>query len=132
MAQRDANYFAEILYGVLQEVPKEKVALAIQNFLAWLERQGRRSLFPKLTAAYQEVAARMEGVPKVEIWTARKIPELEKLLKQALKNKDAIVETKIDPKMLGGAVIQIDDQRLDGSLSGRINDLKKVLSYGHY
>jgi len=130
MRKRDAGYFGELLYDLLDGVPKEETLKIIRHFLEWMERQGAPALVPKLLEAYQEVALAKEGIAKVEIKTAREIPELTKHIKHLLKDKEAVLEIKIDPGIIGGAIIQIDDLRIDASLQGRINELKKAMVYG--
>ncbi len=132
MKKRNVQYFAEVLHGVLQDVPQERVAGVIKDFLLWVERQGGASLFPRLLETYKVVADQAEGVVAINVQLARKMPEIEKIIKQAVKDKELTVTTSLDPTLLGGAIIQIDDLRLDASWRGQINDLKKVLAYGHH
>lgn len=42
-------------------------------------------------------------------------------------SREVIMEAKVDPEILGGAVLQIGDQVVDGSLRARLNALKANL-----
>lgn len=130
MPKRDVNYFSELLYQLLNGVSEEDAVRVIRHFLKWMERQGAQGLFPKLMEAYQEAARRAEGIIKVEVRSAREIPELTKQIRHLLNDKEVIIEAKLDPEIIGGAVIQVDDLRIDASIKGRINELKKAMIYG--
>lgn len=130
MPKRNAAYFAELLYELLDGASKDDVPKLIRHFLLWMERQGAPALFPKLISAYEETARLAQGIIKVEVRVAREIPELIKHLKQLVKDKEIVLETKIDPEIIGGATIQIDDTFIDASLRGRIKELKKAMIYG--
>lgn len=49
--------------------------------------------------------------------------KLEKKLK-SLKNKDVIVHYIIKPELIGGGVIKINDEIIDGSIKTQINNIK--------
>ena len=51
---------------------------------------------------------------------------LEKLIEKRSQNSvDVILETKVDPSILGGFIFQLDDLRLDASVSSQFEQIKK-------
>ncbi|MNF15709.1 ATP synthase subunit delta [compost metagenome] len=42
-------------------------------------------------------------------------------------NREVVMEAKVDPEILGGAVLQIGDQVVDGSIRARLEALKANL-----
>ena len=49
---------------------------------------------------------------------------------QTITGKTVILQTRIDPSIVGGLVVQIGDMRIDGSVARRLEELKKALTVG--
>ena len=45
----------------------------------------------------------------------------------SLTQKDAILTLKVNPDILGGLIIRVGDQLIDGSTSTKLADLKKTM-----
>ena len=51
---------------------------------------------------------------------------LEKMIEDRSQNSiEVIMETKVDPNILGGFIFQLDDMRLDASVSTQFEQIKK-------
>lgn len=62
------------------------------------------------------------AVPVAEAQTNR----LEKMIEERSQNSiDVIMETTVDPNILGGFIFQLDDMRLDASVSTQFEQIKK-------
>ncbi|MDH4275392.1 MAG: ATP synthase F1 subunit delta, partial [Gammaproteobacteria bacterium] len=48
-------------------------------------------------------------------------------LKQKL-NREVTLQSRVDPELMGGAIIRVGDRVIDGSLSGRLNQLENELA----
>lgn len=64
-----------------------------------------------------------------EITSAVKLNDNQKKNIIALLKTDATVEMveKIDPSILGGFIVRVDDKQIDASILREINDLKQAL-----
>lgn len=130
MKKKNAAYFADILYGFLEDAESKEIAPRIKKFLTWMEQRGARQFFPKLAAAYQEIARRRQGITKVQIITARETLGMDSLTKKLSDQDKVEVERSLDSSLLGGAIVQMGDTRWDASLSGRIKELKRLFIEG--
>ena len=57
--------------------------------------------------------------------TQKELEELEKLIKG--KKEDLTLETRIDPAILGGIIIEMDGKRIDASVAGACQQLRESL-----
>jgi len=103
------------------------------QFLAVLADNGRLSLLPEITALYAQSRADAERVVKAKITSATPLdaPELAKL-HDALKRRfgrEVVIETAVDPELIGGAIIDAGDVVIDGSLRNKLARLGSALAH---
>ena len=103
------------------------------QFLAVLADNGRLSLLPEITALYAQLRAEAEHVVKARITSATPLdaPELAKL-HDALKHRfgrEVVIETAVDPELIGGAIIDAGDVVIDGSLRNKLARLESALAH---
>lgn len=119
---------AEAMDAVLSAVKADKMT---RQFVALLARQKRLSLLPEIIAIYKQEAAARRGEMKAEVVSAAPMEDADaaKIGERLSKTygKKVIVETRQDPELLGGVVINIGSLRLDGSLSGKLRRLRNIL-----
>ncbi len=117
--------------AMIQTLLGEELSQAGRNFVSLLTEQGRLVLLPEIQRQYEQLRARHEKVLKVEVVCAREIgtSEMEKLTERLTRRFDSRVEltTRIDPDLIGGAVIRAGDTVIDGSVRGRLIRLSESL-----
>ncbi|HXT37311.1 MAG TPA: ATP synthase F1 subunit delta [Chloroflexota bacterium] len=111
---------------------REKLAghlspLALNLILVLLSR-GRSSLIPYIARAFQELERQREHTVVAHVTSASAMSEdqmtalREQLARQTA--KDVVLDTHVDPSILGGLVVKIGDQLLDLSLTARLERLR--------
>ncbi len=109
----------------------EKVDSEFGRFISLLADNGRLQVVPEIGALFEQLKLESERTLKVRLRTAIRVDaaELEKI-SAALKhrfNRDIELTQSIDPKMLGGAVIDAGEIVIDGSVRGRLARLEQAL-----
>ena len=96
----------------------------IQNFLAIIRKNGDAPQIKKIVAETEKSFREKIGGRKITIETARETKKFpHKFLKHFLKTGDA-VEEKINPDLVAGMKITINDtEQFDGSLKRKIDKL---------
>jgi len=117
--------------GIIDRVFKGRVAPLILNFLKVLSRRGRLDIFLPIVRAIHEEMDRRRGVVSVRIVTAAPMKEklsrhLEERLRDLVKGEPRISH-RIDPRVIGGIVIEIGDKVIDASVSAQLERLKKQI-----
>lgn len=117
---------------LLFESLKEKFDLMFINFLGYLIQKGRLGNLVSIGNAYRLLVNAYLEKWEADIITAvpidtyserRLVNKLEKRF-----NKKINLTNKIDPKIIGGAILVISNEMLDWSVAGRLRKLKEKLN----
>jgi F-type H+-transporting ATPase subunit delta len=97
------------------------------NFLGVLARNRRLGQLGNVIRAFNLLAARHRGETTAEVTSARpldkdQIGALKKVLKARL-DRDVTLDLNVDPAILGGLVVKIGSQMIDGSIRTKIDRL---------
>ena len=89
------------------------------------------AVLPEIAAHFEALKAKVENSVDVTVTSATKlsekqVQEIASSLKKRL-GSDVKVETEIDEKLIGGAVIRAGDVVIDGSLRARLEGLANCL-----
>lgn len=119
--------YTEALYEAVKGVRVSEQEKLVEVFISLITRYNDRSLLPRIIEHYGKLRRKKEGISKVEITMAKKVPAKVKLEIERKVGESEIVE-KIDPEVLGGVKLIINDEYLiDGTFQGRVEKLYKSL-----
>jgi F-type H+-transporting ATPase subunit delta len=118
----------EELSEILNRVLAGRVSPLFMNFLQVIARHGRldclRAVHRQTHVLYDVLQNRI----RVQLITAEPVPpELEAKLRINLRSKlggEPIVETVVDPSLIGGAVLKLGDTVYDGSIANQLETLR--------
>jgi F-type H+-transporting ATPase subunit delta len=101
------------------------------NLVKVLAENGRLSILPVIAAQFETLKAQAESVIEATITSAQaltqaQIDDLVAGLKSKFK-RAVTVNVAVDPELIGGAVIAIGDQVIDGSIKGRLERMSFAL-----
>lgn len=124
---------AEFLSTVLGDLPEAVVLTTAEgsNLLRLLSENDRLEALPEIAAQFEELKTQAENKVKVTLVSAAAVDE-----QQAAKVAAALegrfgraveLELKVDPALLGGAVIRAEDMVIDGSVKSRLQRLAGAL-----
>jgi F-type H+-transporting ATPase subunit delta len=147
----DLNEFSEALYGSEElrlffyggQVPErekrraidaltEGMALSTRNFLKILSDNGREEILDEVLLRYEGLLKEHLGRVEVEVTTAVELTddEVERIkerLARSLEGREVILETSVDPNILGGAVFRFGGRMIDSSIRGRLASLREEM-----
>jgi F-type H+-transporting ATPase subunit delta len=140
-AQREVPELRELLRNPQLEHHVKAAALGellggedelLRNFLLLLAEKGRAGEVEEIAREFERLAAEQEGVVRAELTTAVELSdeEAQKLLQQIEQASGQKVEAtrNVDPDLIGGMVLQVGSQRLDASVRGRLERLRRELA----
>lgn len=110
---------------------KGKVSDTLLKFLKVCATRRRLGSLRSIAKAAREMQDAAAGRLQVQVTTAQamstsEIDQLTAKLKSALSAADVRVTTKVDPNILGGLVIRVGDTLFDGSVDGRLKQMKRA------
>ena len=104
----------------------------LRNFLLVLVDKGRTGQLEEISREFERLVAEHEGIVHAELTTAVELSddEARDLLRQIEKASGRKVEAtrKVDPALIGGIVLQVGSLRLDASVRGRFERLRRELA----
>jgi F-type H+-transporting ATPase subunit delta len=120
---RDKENLLEQLVGDADEL--------VRNFLKLTAEKGRIGEIEEIAGELDRLVAVEERRLNVELTTAYELSEEEArgIVRQIEQATGRTVEAtrKVDPSLIGGFVLQAGSMRVDASVRGRINSLRKEL-----
>jgi F-type H+-transporting ATPase subunit delta len=113
---------------------KLKLQKELRNLIAVLIDNDRIAQVAEVAATYRQLLQEQQGIKPAEISTARELSAEERaeLVAEVTKLAGTKIDAsfKLDAKMIGGAVVRIGSTVYDGSVRGRLERLKEVLTSG--
>jgi F-type H+-transporting ATPase subunit delta len=108
----------------------EDMTASTTNFLKVLSDNGREEILEDVLRQYEELVKEHLGKIEVEVTTAVELSEdaerrLKERLGKVLEGREVILETRVDPNLLGGAVFRFGGRMMDGSIRGRLESLRE-------
>jgi F-type H+-transporting ATPase subunit delta len=108
----------------------EGMKTSTTNFLKVLVDNGREEILEEVLARYEVLVKEHLGRIEVEVTTAVELSEdqrgrLKERLADVLEGREIILETNVDPGLVGGAVFRYEGRMMDGSIRGRLESLRE-------
>lgn len=103
----------------------------VARFLLLVFDRGRIAAVPRIAESYAEMADALANRMKATLTSARPLaPDAVAKLKAALERstgKTILVETKVDPSLIGGVVTQLGTYKFDGSVKTQLERMRTAL-----
>ena len=132
-----ASFFLGGLIGrdardkVLRDAVADKVSPTFLNFLMVLNHHDRLELLQPILIAYRDLLEQRTGKVRVQVRSAVPLPEEQsERLRQELRTslqREPVLESTVDPDLLGGLVVQVGDWLYDASVKSRLETLRNQL-----
>ena len=101
------------------------------NFLGVLAKNRRLAQLPGVIRAFNLLSARHRGEITAEVTSAHTLDDGQvDAIKQNLRTRmgrDIAVDLNVDPAILGGLVVKIGSQMIDGSIRTKLNNLAQAM-----
>ena len=101
----------------------------VRNLVALLISRGSIKLIRDVHLSYSQLVDEYRGRQRVEVTSAVPLDaaEVERISRfvSELIQKEVVVSTEVDETILGGVIIQVGDQLLDGSVRSRLEALRR-------
>jgi F-type H+-transporting ATPase subunit delta len=105
--------------------------ILVRNFLLLLAEKNRAGEVDEIAREFERLVAQAEGILDVEVTTAVELSDKEArdVIKQIEKASGRKVEAtrNVDSNLIGGIVLQAGSIRLDSSVRGRLDRLRREL-----
>ena len=129
----DPSFPVEQKVAVLDRMnAKLQMAQPVRNFVAVLIRNGRIGGFDEVAAEFGREVNRRLGIQEATVTSARALDESERRTLEAeiakLTGNRVEAQYAVDKSLIGGVVVQAGSTVYDGSVRGRLDQLRQELT----
>lgn len=123
--------------AIIQAVIGDRLTPLTFSFVALLVRKGRESNLPEIATAFIRQYKDAHHIRSVQLTTAAPLRAdvRDHILKQvvaSLQNDRVELEEKVDPDLIGGFVLEMDDKLFDASILHDLNTVKMQFKQNIY
>lgn len=132
MALTDASRPAAQRQKLIEELLEGKVSSPTALLIGFVVGSGRASQLTEIVSQMLEIAAEEKKHVVAEVTSAIPLDETQRArLAEALSRAtglDVEVHVMVDPSILGGIIAKVKDRLIDGSISGRLEQMREQVS----
>ena len=97
----------------------------LEKFVALLVQRGRTEYLKPCLISFVRKYREQQGIRVAHLVTAVEAPGLEQRIRNLFKDCQLEFDSRIDPSIIGGFVLTVDDVRIDASVSRQLETIRK-------
>lgn len=118
--------------SIIDKIFKKEININLKNFFKILVEKDRISIIRDIDFSYKELLNNknniLEGVAITAVpMNKEEIKKLEEKLSQKY-NKNVTLENRVDKSILGGVLVRLGNEEIDGTVKTRLSKVKEQLS----
>jgi F-type H+-transporting ATPase subunit delta len=118
----------------LRKVFEGRASQVVLNFLLLLNEKSKLVLLAGISGAYDDLLEKQQGKVEVDVTTAQdlsadQIETVRQKISEAL-GRTAVVHQYLDPSIIGGLILRVQDQLIDGSVRAQLSAMRNRLLAG--
>lgn len=102
----------------------------LEKFTSLLVRNGRMPMVRRIFLSFLQQYEAQAGIHVARLKTAVESPALQEKLERILAERiggQVQFTTEVDPSLIGGFVLEVDDRRMDASVKRQLEDIRRKL-----
>ena len=117
--------------GLIRESLGSVVGPMALNLMFMLASRGSLHLIPNVADRFQEMLDAHRGIERAEVVSAVPLTDAQREqvtnMLAGLSGSDVRLTARIDPEILGGVIVRVGDQVIDGSARSRLQGMRREL-----
>jgi F-type H+-transporting ATPase subunit delta len=110
----------------------EEMTTSTRNFLKVLIDNGRTEILEDVVPRYEDLVEEYQGKVEVELTTAVELSDemldrVRSRLDEILEDREILLETNVDPNLLGGAIVRVGERQIDASIRAQLQGLREEM-----
>ena len=102
------------------------------NFIRLVTTKRRLFFIRQMIADYRKLYDTSRGVTRAEVTSAAALTDanvaaLKDSLRTASGGRDVVLDTKVDPSIIGGLIVKLGSRMIDGSLKTKLNAIRLAM-----
>lgn len=116
------------IFNTLFESKMEKMSV---DFMDLIIKNSREDVLPAIAEGFVKLYKKKNNILEVSVISASKLDEGTKstIIEKVKKSFNGTIELQesIDPSLIGGFIVRIDDKQIDASVASQLANLKNIL-----
>jgi len=117
--------------SILDNIFSKHIGTLTKQFILLIAEKERATLLPSITVSFFALYNEAVGIIEVTLNSAFKLEnhQLDSITKtlESITKKKVKLHTEVEPSLLGGITIQMEDTVIDGSVLHKLNELEHTL-----
>ncbi len=127
-----SKQLAHTLYDLTDGKSEGETKKSVGCFVEFLIKSRKLKLAGKISDQFSQIYDKQHGIVRVEVTSAKKLSEeimkeIRRFIKKKYKAEDVEFVIQVDEKIKGGIILKVGDEVMDGSIAGKLSELKKIL-----
>lgn len=106
----------------------DNISHVMKQFIDFVVRRDKQELIQFMCVAYESVYRKAKNILSTTFWSATEVDDallgkIKLILEEAYK-ANIEMQVKTDPRLIGGFILDVDNNRLDASVAGELNQMK--------
>lgn len=118
---------AALLLALVKDAPQKEIPSLVNKFVDYIKETHATALLPRILKTFDTLWNKEHGIKKAFITVSKPMTKEEKQKVGSVLGEDAELEEVVEPEIIGGMKIMIDDLLVDASLKRRLEDLKQTI-----
>jgi len=112
------------------KIPGKTISQTTENFLRFIVEKKRENFVLFMAMSYMELYRKAKNIISAEVTSAQKLDEkmllsLLAFIKKDYPDKTVQLHTKINEELIGGFVLNVENEKFDASVSGELKTIRK-------
>jgi F-type H+-transporting ATPase subunit delta len=122
---------------ILMAIFRGKVHPLTLAFFDIVTRKNREEILPEIAQLFHQAYNEYQGIVSASLETAVQpdknlIAEMEALVRKISRKNLVELITKVNPEMIGGFILKVNDRQIDASLLNRLKDMEREFTKNPY
>jgi F-type H+-transporting ATPase subunit delta len=127
-----AKQYAQTLYELTENKSEKEVSGVVSNFSKYLVKNNDLKLGAQVIEKFNNIWNEKHDIVEAEVTSRENLhtevyTKVRTYVSNKYKAKEVVINNIIDKSIKGGIVIKVGDDILDGSVAGKLNNLKSIL-----
>ena len=127
-----AAQYAKSLYEAIKEKPQAEADLMVANFVKLLQKNNQMKLAGKIIENFSALYNADNGIVEADVVSAKELSQeelknIEGYIVKKYSAREVVLKYEVEKEIKGGIIITVGDERMDGSIIRKINNLRMLL-----